>query len=114
MKREFNLFLFDILNSINKIKTYVKDISFKDFKNNELIIDAVTRNFEIIGEAVSNIPLEIKNTYSYIPWRDIKDMRNSIIHNYWKVDLNIEWDIIKTKLDILEKQIKEIFDDLDN
>lgn len=108
MQRKSNLFLEDILNSIKKIKKYVKDMSFNDFLKDEKSIDAVTRNFEIIGEAVSNLPIEFKNKYPQIPWRNIKDMRNSIIHQYWKVDLEIEWEIIQTKLSLLEKQIKEI------
>ena len=110
MQRKSELFLEDILKCIFKIKNYVKDMTFDEFLKDEKSIDAVTRNFEIIGEAISNLTDDFKSKYPYIPWRTIKDMRNSIIHQYWKVDLEIEWGIIETKLDILEKQIKEIIE----
>lgn len=83
---------------------------FNDFLKDEKSIDAVTRNFEIIGEAISNLPEDFKKKYPNVSWRNIKDMRNSVIHQYWKVDLEIEWEFIETKLDILEKQIKEILE----
>ncbi|NQZ85660.1 MAG: DUF86 domain-containing protein [Nanoarchaeales archaeon] len=110
MQRKSSLFLSDILSSIDKIKTYTKDLTFNDFISSELHIDAVTRNFEIIGEAVSYLPKELIKTYSHIPWRTIKDLRNTVIHQYWKVDYEIEWEIIQNKLDELEEQIKEIIE----
>ena len=82
MQRKYNLFLNDILKCISKIKSYTKGLKYEEFSKDEKSIDAVTRNFEIIGEAVSNIPKEIKEKYSQIPWRSIKDMRNSIVHQY--------------------------------
>ena len=108
MSRKSELFLKDILISIDKINNYVSGMTFNDFLRDEKSIDAVTRNFEIIGEAVGNLPIEFTTKYSSVPWRSIKDMRNSIIHQYWKVDLEIEWGIIQTKLGILKKQISEI------
>lgn len=108
MSRKSELFLKDILSCIKKIKNYVKDLTFEEFLKDEKSIDAVTRNFEIIGEAVSNLPEEFKKKHPQVPWRNIKDLRNSVIHQYWKVDLEIEWEIIQTKLDILKKQIEEL------
>jgi len=60
-ERDFRLFLNDILESISKIEKYTANISFKDFTNNQMIIDAVVRNFIIIGEASTNIPSEMHN-----------------------------------------------------
>ena len=102
------LFLNDILENILDIKSFIKNYSYEDFLNDKKTVNAVTRSFEIIGEAVSNIPEEIKIKYVHIPWKDIKNFRNVIIHQYWAVDYEAEWSIIKTRLDILEKQIKEI------
>lgn len=108
MLRKYNLFLNDILENINDIKEFIKDYTFEKFMEDKKTINAVTRSFEIIGEAVSNLPDELKSKYNYVPWKDIKNFRNIIIHQYWSVDYEAEWSIIKTKLDILEKQIKEI------
>jgi uncharacterized protein with HEPN domain len=108
MQKKYNIYLNDILNSIDKIKRYIKDLTYEEFIKDEKTIDAITRNLEIIGEAVNNIPIEVKNKYPNIPWRTIKDMRNTIVHQYWKIDLEIEWEIINTKIDILKQQILEI------
>jgi uncharacterized protein with HEPN domain len=110
MLRKYNLFLNDILENIYDIKDFIKDYTYEEFVEDKKTINAVTRSFEIIGEAVSNIPNEIKIRYNYIPWKDIKNFRNIIIHQYWSIDYEAEWSIIKTKLDILEKQIKDVID----
>jgi len=59
MKREFSSFLNDIVNSIDKIKKYTAGMTFEDFEKDEKTLDAVSRNFTIIGEAVGNIPASI-------------------------------------------------------
>jgi len=110
MKREFKIFLQDILNEIFRIKKFTKNLDFKNFKSDEKTIYAVTRSLEIIGEATSQIPIEIRKKYSNINWKEIKGFRDKIVHKYWGVDLEIEWDIIVNELDILKKQIKQIIE----
>ena len=108
MSRKYDLFLNDILNEINFIKETTKNLELNNFKKDDTKIRAVTKSLEIIGEAVSNIPQEIKEKYNEIEWRKIKGFRDIATHQYWSVDLDYEWYIIKNKLDILKKQIKEI------
>ena len=79
-KREWKLFLEDILESMNLIEEYVKGMSFDDFKEDRKTIDAVVRNFEIIGEAAKNIPENIRNNYKNIDWIGIIGLRNRISH----------------------------------
>lgn len=55
-KRDLRLFLADILDAIAKVERYIEGISFEEFQSNEMVIDAVTRNLEVIGEAVKRIP----------------------------------------------------------
>ena len=86
-KRKYNLFLEDIQTSVNRILEYTSQLTFENFISNQLIIDAVVRNFEIIGEAVSKIPNEIKIKYPIIPWKQMNNMRNLIIHEYFGIDL---------------------------
>ncbi len=76
-----------------------------------MIIDAAVRNLEIIGEAISQIPEDVKQKYSGVPWQEIKDFRNVVIHKYYRVDIDILWDIIQHKLDGLNDQIEEILGD---
>lgn len=106
--RNYKLYIEDILGCIKKINNYVKDMTFEEFSKDEKTIDAVIRNFEIIGEASKQLPKEIKNKYSNIKWKTITGFRNVIVHEYFGIDLEIMWDIIKEKLNPLEKDIKKI------
>lgn len=89
----------DILESIHKIRRYTKGMDFNSFSSNEIVVDAVIRNFEVIGEAARNIPEPISLRCPEIPWRDIADMRNLVIHEYFGISLQIIWDTIQNDLE---------------
>lgn len=108
MQRNYDLFLKDIIDNIEKINNFTEAMNFENFKNDEKTIYAVVRCLEIIGEASSNIPEELKLKYNNIKWRDIKDFRNKIIHKYWGVNLEIIWDIIQNEINKLKIEIKKI------
>ncbi len=108
MRRSYKLYLEEILSSTNKIQKYVGDSSFEDLLKDEMKIDAVVRNFEIIGEAANKISQEIKEKYPSIEWRKISDFRNILAHEYFGIDYEIMWDIIKNKLPRLQKDIQTI------
>jgi len=107
-KRNYELFITDIKNCTDKIMKYVEDKSFSDFINTQILIDAVVRNIEIIGEAVKNLPDEIKEKSSDIDWRKIASLRDIVIHEYFGIDYDILWDIIKNKIPDLNIKIQEI------
>ncbi|MCK9423536.1 MAG: DUF86 domain-containing protein [Bacteroidales bacterium] len=98
----------DIIESAEKILQYTKDISFEEFSTDNKTIDAVIRNFEIIGEASNLLPDEIKNKYSEIDWHRIRGFRNRIVHDYFGVDLQIIWKIILDQIPGLITQISKI------
>ncbi len=77
------------------------------------MVDAVVRNLETIRESCNALPEEIKEKYPDIEWRKIVGLRNILIHQYFRVDLKLMWDIVKNKLPELEEGIKEIKKDLD-
>ena len=104
-KRGVNLYLEDIKDSIRWIEKYVTGLSFDDFKKDRRTVDAVVRNLEIIGEAVSNIPEEIKRENPHVPWGEIIGMRNKIIHEYFGVDVEILWKTAKEDIPELKKGI---------
>ena len=83
-------------------------MTLPQFKKNELVIDAVIRNFEIIGEASKNIPQTIQNVYPEIPWRQMSGMRNLLIHEYFGVDIDTVWHTAKKQLPALKNQLTEI------
>lgn len=107
-KREPDLLLQDIEEAIMKIKTYTNGMSYESFQNDDKTIDAVIRNFEIIGEAANRIPDEIKDKFNEVNWHRIRGFRNRIVHDYMGVDLEIIWEIIEKNLDELKEQIEEI------
>jgi len=107
-KREWKLFVEDILESVEKIEEYVKDMTLDDFKQDRKTIDAVVRNFEIIGEASRYIPDDIKIKFQNVDWKAIVGLRNRIAHEYFGISLAIVWEIIKGELPILKEQMKEI------
>ena len=107
-KRDWKILTEDIISSIEKIETYTKELTFDDFAVNNLIIDAVVRNFEIIGEAASKIPEDIQILQTSIPWRKLKGIRNRIVHEYFSVDISIIWFILSNELQPLKQNLLEI------
>jgi uncharacterized protein with HEPN domain len=86
-KREHLLFLEDILRSIGKIEKYTKSLTLKQLKEKDMVMDAVVRNFEIIGEAVKNIPKTVKEKYTYVEWKEAAGFRDVLIHDYFGIDI---------------------------
>ncbi len=107
--KDVNIFIDDILDSMNKIEKYIADISFNEFKENEMVIDAVLRNIEVIGEAARNLPDSFRNKNENIPWRQMIGMRNIVIHEYFGVDLNIIWEIVTKDVPKAKKMIEKLF-----
>lgn len=111
-KRNPKLYISDILEAIEKIKEYTEDLSFEEFEKDEKTIDAVVRNFEIIGEAAGNVPEEIKMKYLDVDWRDMIAMRNILAHEYFQVGLEIIWDTIEEDIPKIKLSMKNILDNI--
>ncbi|MBN8853576.1 MAG: hypothetical protein BGO55_12375 [Sphingobacteriales bacterium 50-39] len=104
-KRSPRLLLEDIIASANKILAYTEGLSFDQFIADDKTVDAVIRNFEIIGEAANRLPEEIKDLSPSIDWHRIKGFRNRIVHDYMGIDYRIVWLI---KEDFLPSMIVEV------
>lgn len=111
-KRDDNVLLGDIIESIDHINDYTKDISLEVFLKDQKTKDAVARNFEIMGEAVARMNKQFKTTYAHINWKDLKEFRNIIIHAYEVVDYSLVWDTIKKELPPLYAQVKDLLNSL--
>lgn len=78
------------------------------FLSDDLVIDAVARNLEIIGEAARQLPEDFRRAHAQIPWTQIGGLRNRIVHDYFGLDLEIIWEIIQHDLPELEKQVRAL------
>jgi uncharacterized protein with HEPN domain len=110
-KRTAQFLLEDMLLSMEKISAYIGTMEKSDFVNDSRTVDAVVRNLEIIGEAASRIPAEYRDAHPGIPWRKVVGLRNRVIHEYFGVDLEIVWSIVKQDLTSLKSEIARLFPD---
>ena len=107
-KRDDRLLLLDMLESAEKIQRYTANLNFEEFLENEMVLDAVARNFEIIGEAANRISTDFKNSHLQIEWTRMTGLRNRIIHDYFGIDHEIMWTIIQDNISPLIDNIKNV------
>jgi uncharacterized protein with HEPN domain len=108
MSRSDNVYLQDILESVNIILTYTENKTEFDFIKDMMLQDAVIRRFEIIGEAASKIFDKIKMGNPNLPWRLMKEMRNKLAHEYFGVSSVTIYSTIKLDLPILKEQLEKL------
>ena len=92
--------------AMQRIAEYIEGLSFTKFKQDIKTVDAVIRNFEIIGEASKNLPNAFKDKHSEIPWNEMYLLRNKVSHEYFGVDYEILWDVAKNYLPANKEQIE--------
>jgi uncharacterized protein with HEPN domain len=102
------LLIEDIIDSGNKILDYTNNLSFDDFINDSKTVDAVIRNFEIIGEAANRLPDDYKDSHPTIDWHRIRGFRNRIVHDYFGIDYAIVWEIKNLFLPDLIAKLKAL------
>ena len=102
------IFIEHILDSINAIEKFSRDLNKEKLMSNRLKQSAIIREIEIIGEAVKNISESLKNKHRGVEWKEIVGTRDKMIHHYFSVDFNIVWNIIKINLPDLKNKILKI------
>jgi uncharacterized protein with HEPN domain len=108
--RDWTLRITDILDSIAVIREFTAGMDYAAFSHDRKTIDAVLRNFTVIGEAARHMPDDVTAAHPAIPWQDMCDMRNILMHQYFGVNLRIVWDTIHVDLPPLALQLQRILE----
>lgn len=111
-KRDYAMYLEDIQTAMSRIAEYIDGYDFERFKKDYKTVDAVIRNFEIIGEASKNLDEGIKEKYPDMPWQEMYYLRNKVSHEYFGVDYEIIWDVATNYLPDNKVQIDKIIKNL--
>lgn len=98
----------DILDAITETQKFTQGMDFATFKEDDKSIRAVEMNFIIIGEAANQIPDEIEEKYTAIPWTLMRAMRNRIVHVYFKIDEKLMWGTIQNDLPPLIPELEKL------
>ncbi|HEV7348463.1 DUF86 domain-containing protein [Telluribacter sp.] len=107
--RDSLTFVSDMIESIDKIIRYIHTVSDSSaFIKNDMLIDAVTRNYEIIGEAANKVPKSIKDKYPDVPWRQMYSLRNFAVHEYHTIDPQVLWEIAVEHLPTNKRQLEYV------
>ncbi len=114
MKRDMRVYLQDIWESILAAEEYTKGLTKEEFLNNSLVQDAVIRKLEMMGEAVKYISGDFKSQYPEIAWAKIAGLRDVLIHQYFGINLKRIWEVVKTDLPLLKKELLAIIEGEDD
>lgn len=106
--REWRFYLDDMIGFAEKVIAYTDGLDQEGFVASGLNYDATMRNLELIGEAATNIPDEIRQKYSHIPWRMMVATRNKLIHGYLGIDNDTLWSIIQGDVPTLLAQLRKM------
>jgi len=111
-ERNYTMYLQDLLVAMTRIAEYLEGYDFDQFKKDYKTVDAVIRNFEIIGEASRKLPDHIKENNPDLPWDEMYLLRNKVSHEYFGIDYEILWDVCINHLPENRKQIQSILKNL--
>ena len=106
--REWRMRIQDILDTARKVIAHTSGLDFETFTRDEWSVDAVLRNLTVIGEAAGHIPDEICQRHPEVPWRNMRDLRNLVVHEYFGVDLTIVWTTIREDLPALLSPLESL------
>ncbi len=105
-EREWRFYVSDMIGFCEKVMAFTQGLEQAQFVADGMRFDATVRNLELIGEAASHIPQDVRNAHPAIPWRMLIATRNQLIHGYLGLDNDILWSIVQTDVPVLLHQLK--------
>ncbi len=107
------MYLRDIIEAMDDIESFVEGMTFDEFKGDKRTFAACVRNLEIMGEAVKNLPEDLKDGHDDVPWRVVTGMRDKVIHAYFGVSHEIIWTTIRADFPGFRMSIEDILSELE-
>ncbi len=111
--RSVVLLVRDMLTAIDKVGRYTRGMDAASFAADEVIVDAVIRNLEVLGEAARNVPGEVRNAHPEIPWKRMVGFRNIVAHVYFGVDLENVWKIVSENVPPVRPALEALLGELE-
>jgi len=106
--RDWHFRIQDILECMSRINGYTAGMTYETFCANQLVIDAVVRNLEVIGEAANHVPAGIQQRYPDLPWVEMRGIRNLLIHEYFGISIEIVWKTVQENLPPVEPKLQAL------
>jgi uncharacterized protein with HEPN domain len=114
MFRDSRVFLEDIVEAARRIRLYTADVEWKAFEIDLRTSDAVLRNLQVIGEATKRLPNEFRSAHPGVDWRRMAGMRDVLVHEYSRVNLQVVWNAVTRELPEMEARVRSILESLPN
>ena len=108
VEREWRFYVDDMIAFAEKVLAYTAGMDQSAFVANALVYDATLRNLELIGEAATRIPADVRQAYPQLPWRQIIATRNRLIHAYLGIDNDTLWSIVVTDVPALLPRLRTV------
>ena len=105
-EREWRFYVRDMVGFCERVLAFTQGLEQAQFVADAMRFDATVRNLELIGEAASHVPLDVRNAHPTVPWRMLIATRNQLIHGYLGLDNDILWSIVQTDVPVLLHQLK--------
>lgn len=104
--REWRFYVSDMVGFCEKVLAFTQELHQAQWVEDAMRFDATVRNLELIGEAASHVPQDVRNAYPAVPWRMLIATRNQLIHGYLGLDNDILWSIVRTDVPVLLHQLQ--------